>query len=290
MNVIFRNKERQVRAGWELLLVVVAVLAVTVVASLIMSVKVDSKHVFGPDGWPQVFRSLGLYMFLVVGLTVKFVHKRPLSSIGLTRPDGRRLLQGCLAGAALISSVIAVLWVLGAATFTGDWQQPQWQRLDAPDIVVSVLLAGVCEEVMFRGYIQHLLGRRLSMFWGVAVSAALFSLAHAANPGYSWISALNIVLIAVLFSWATIRTGSLYFAIGLHMFWNLLQGFVYSVAVSGLESQGIYSMQLSGSKWISGGSFGVEGSLITTAILLIVCLCTLLRSSRKRSGRIPGPR
>ncbi|WP_342424462.1 CPBP family intramembrane glutamic endopeptidase [Paenibacillus sp. FSL E2-0178] len=286
MQFLFRNRNGQLRAGWEILWVGGAIALLTVIVSFGLSLRVGSTGLFDPDGWVRVFKSTAIYSFIVVCYTVRIIHKRPLSSIGLSRPDGKRFAAGFAGGALLLSSVLLVLWGLGNAVVQGEWSQPRFGQLDAADIVITALLAGICEEVIFRGYLQHLLSSRLGIPAAVGLTSILFSLAHMANPGYSWISGLNIVIIALIFSWVTLRTGNLYAAMALHISWNLFQGYIYGVAVSGNTPKGIYSVSLQGNDLLTGGKFGLEGSLVTTLILVILYTALLLLSSRKRGTRI----
>ncbi|WP_042210632.1 CPBP family intramembrane glutamic endopeptidase [Paenibacillus borealis] len=284
MQFLFRNRDRQLRAGWEIILAGGAIALLTVIVSFGLSLKVGSTGLFDPDGWVRVFKSTGIYSFIVVCYTVRVIHKCPLSSIGLSRPDGKRFAAGFAGGALLLTSVLLVLWGLGNAVVQGEWSQPRFGQLDAADIVITALLAGICEEVVFRGYLQHLLSSRIGVPAAVGMTSILFSLAHMANPGYSWISGLNIVIIALIFSWVTLRTGNLYAAMALHISWNLFQGYIYGVAVSGNTPKGIYSVSLQGNDLLTGGRFGLEGSLITTLILVILYAVLLLISNNKRSS------
>ena len=275
MQYLFRNRQGQLRAGWEILLAGGAIALLTVLISFGLSLRIGARGLFDPDGWVRVFKSTAIYSFIVVCYTVRVIHKRPLSGIGLSRPDGKRFASGFIGGAMLLSAILLVLWGLGNAAFPGEWSQPRFGQLDAADIVITALLAGVCEEVFFRGYLQQLLSSRLGIQASVGMTAILFSLAHLANPGYSWISALNIVIVALIFSWVTLRTGNLYTAIALHISWNLFQGYVYGVSVSGNSPKGIYPVSLSGNDLLTGGEFGLEGSLATT-LILVICYAVLL--------------
>jgi hypothetical protein len=53
---------------------------------------------------------------------------------------------------------------------------------------------------------------------------------------------------------------------GLHAAWNFTQGFVFDVNVSGIEEHGLVEAKLSGPQLISGGSFGLEASIIALVI------------------------
>ncbi|AIQ15983.1 MULTISPECIES: CPBP family intramembrane glutamic endopeptidase [Paenibacillus] len=280
MHNLFRNKNRQIRAGWEILLLTAAIFAITMIVSFGVSLRVDSRQWFDQDGWVRIFKSNGLYMLITVWFTVRVLHKLPLISIGLPRPDGARFIQGFISGMLLLTCISLLLWGFGSATFQGEWANPQFMRLDMVDLVITAVIAGICEEILFRGFIQHLLASRVGLYWAVAITSVLFSLAHMANPGYNGICFLNIVLIALIFSTMVIRTGNLYFAIALHISWNLFQGYVLGIAVSGNTPHGLYSLKLTGADWMTGGDFGVEGSLVTTLVLGLVFVFMLLAVKR----------
>lgn len=277
---IFINKSNQLRAGWEILLAIAAMFVLKRVCMLGLSLWADSA-----TGWGRLFNGLGMYILLVVGLVVKVIRNKPLASIGLVRPDGKRLLTGFLSGALLLIAVIAIMLLLDIAKLQGDWLQPQWGRIDPVNLFIVSILAGISEEVLCRGYIQQLLSSRLSPFWAMIIISAGFSLGHIINGGFTWISALNIALVSLIFSGVTILTGNLYFAIAFHIAWNLFQGDVFGVPVSGHPVEGIYSMELQGVNWLSGGSFGLEGSAVTTLVLGLACAALLMTSRKKASGR-----
>ena len=96
-------------------------------------------------------------------------------------------------------------------------------RLDSDELVGSVVLGPFAEEVLFRGF----LFRRLHYASGwqpnaaIAVSAALFGLAHIGTPGTN---AMDVAIRAAggwMFAWICYRWNSLWPAIGLHAFINL---------------------------------------------------------------------
>ncbi|QSF45680.1 CPBP family intramembrane glutamic endopeptidase [Paenibacillus tianjinensis] len=277
MRFIFKNSNRELRAGWEILLVAAAILAVTLVVSFGLSLRIDSRQLFDQGGWVRLLKANGLYMLIVVCFTVRVLHRRPLGSIGLPNPDRKDFFAGFAGGALLISCTLLLLWALGIADLQRGWLHPNWGQVDVVDLIITSFLAGIGEEILFRGYIQHLLSRRIGVFLAVGITSVLFSLAHMGNPGYTWISALNIILIALIFSVMTIRTGKLYSAMALHISWNLFQGYIFGVAVSGNIPHGLYTVQLTGAAWLTGGTFGMEGSLAVTFILGLVFVFLLLR-------------
>ena len=56
----------------------------------------------------------------------------------------------------------------------------------------------------------------------------------------------------------------------LHWFWNWLQGPVLGYEVSGMDSgETLLTLRLTGSDLLTGGSFGFEGSLLCTVLLVV---------------------
>lgn len=57
--------------------------------------------------------------------------------------------------------------------------------------------------------------------------------------------------------------------IGYHFTWNVFQGIVYGMPVSGLDVPGIVTTSFSEYNLLNGGLFGIEGGILTTLITLI---------------------
>lgn len=86
-----------------------------------------------------------------------------------------------------------------------------------PWIMAMGFSAGVCEEVLFRGFIQNGLHNHWGPLKAVIVTAILFGVFHL-DP---WRSP-GAALLGLLAGYLVVRTGSLYTAITLHMTSNTL--------------------------------------------------------------------
>lgn len=68
----------------------------------------------------------------------------------------------------------------------------------------------------------------------------------------------------VLLGWVVCRTGSPWLACGYHAGWNLVASEVLGLRDSGIVSPGsVLHTTLSGPTWLSGGTYGFEGSAVT---------------------------
>lgn len=66
--------------------------------------------------------------------------------------------------------------------------------------------------------------------------------------------------------------------------WNFLQANFFGINVSGIitSKNTIFLSESVGNKWISGGGFGIEASLVVTTVEIIT-LCLLYKKARKAS-------
>ncbi|MGC1969086.1 MAG: hypothetical protein WA673_21675, partial [Candidatus Acidiferrales bacterium] len=72
-----------------------------------------------------------------------------------------------------------------------------------------------------------------------------------------------------------------WFAVGFHAAWDWAETFFYGTPDSGLVGVGHYlNTSVNGSKWITGGSAGPEGSVIAFFVILICAGLVHLRFPR----------
>jgi hypothetical protein len=141
---------------------------------------------------------------------------------------------------------------------------------------------------MFRGYMLPVLKKRTGKIWSFIISSLLFSLFHSMNVGYTPLASINLFLIALFFALISYRSGSIWITCGAHTAWNFCQGNLYGLQVSGSDlSAAICDTRYTkGAKAIiTGGSFGPEGGLAVTAVivpLLIILLIAVIRDRNKK--------
>ncbi len=136
---------------------------------------------------------------------------------------------------------------------------------------VLFLLVGLTEEFMLRGYSQFTLARGIGFWPAAVVLSAVFGAVHLKNPGEAWVGALAAGCIGLFLCLTLRRTGSLWFAVGFHAAWDWGESFFYSVPDSGQVSPGhLLSSSFHGSRWITGGSVGPEGSLLCFVVIAVM--------------------
>jgi hypothetical protein len=136
------------------------------------------------------------------------------------------------------------------------------------------LLVGFFEEFVTRGYTQFTLTQGIG-FWPAAVLLSVaFGAIHLSNAGEQWVGALCAATIGLFFCLTLRRTGTLWFAVGMHAAWDWGETFFYSVPDSGIVAPGhLLNSSFHGARWLTGGSVGPEGSALV--FILIAALFIL---------------
>ena len=136
---------------------------------------------------------------------VVFVEKRALSSIGFRVPAVRDLLLGS-AFAVVIIAGLAVLYLLVLPALHLGEEQAVGTLMAAPAwwLAISVIRAGVSEEVLFRGYpIERLQSLTGSRSVAALLPLALFALAHVGSWGWTHliVAAFGGAMLTWLYVW-----------------------------------------------------------------------------------------
>nr|WP_120492681.1 CPBP family intramembrane glutamic endopeptidase [Corynebacterium lactis] len=242
----------------------------------------------GPDGQPTPTEvSIGMVPVLVAVvaayyLTVRLAEKRRVTE--LTRGAVVGAVVGLIAGAALLSVVVGLVWLLGGLSFDGTSYPENW-----PNVLFQMgVFAGVFEEIVTRGALFRLAEELIGSWGAVILSGALFGAAHAGNTNATLASVVSIAVSAgLLFPIVYMLTRNLWICIGIHVAWNAMQGIVYGIPVSGNDSSGLLVTHATGPELISGGAFGVEASIIVPIVLIAASVFLGIRA--RREGTVVAP-
>jgi len=203
-------------------------------------------------------------------IVVRIYERGRLADVGLawSLSSGREFLTGAGLAAAAATVVILVPLAARMASFQREKVAVEHPWAAFAFGCGSLLFGVIGEELLFRGYAFQLLIRSLGPFATILPTSLLFGLMHSTNPGVSILGIINTVAFGILFGYAVWRTGALWLSIGLHFGWNValpllgsnLSGF--TMGVTG------YTLQWNVGVFWSGGDYGVEGSLLTTVVVV----------------------
>lgn len=213
----------------------------------------------------------------------RFIERRAVTELS-TPGLGREWAIGAVLGAALYTACAAILMLLGLYTVEG---LNPWLFL-LPNLAMAIK-SGIFEELIFRGVLFRSTEAMLGSWAGILVSSLAFGLIHLTNPAATIGGALYICIEAgLLLSAAFLVTRRLWICMGFHMAWNYFQSAVFSGVVSGAVSDpGLLRATLEGPDLLTGGSFGMEQSVVA----LVLCTTTgvVLLLTAIRSGHLLPP-
>jgi membrane protease YdiL (CAAX protease family) len=277
---LWRNARGEVRAAWVIVVFGVVALAGAALGDWLVNTVGGATLVTLSD--PAV---LGLSLPMALGavpatlLTSRLFGER----VGLrdTRWRAHGLLGLALGLGAL--TLATVVPALGGAT-TLRWSG-SLGAVAALRGGVAFTLISLGEELALRGVVLQALKRGAGPVVAVLVTGSLFGVLHLGNPNASPVAAAIIMLVGWWFGAVTVRTGSLWCALGLHLSWNFCEGFVFGQPVSGLPPGG----SLLGATWtdagfFSGGAFGPEAAGWTAVLLAVATGVTALVGRGRRAA------
>ncbi len=214
----------------------------------------------------------------------RFIERREVTELSLPG-SGREWAMGALIGAALYASSAVVLMILGMYHIEG---LNPWTYL-IPAIAMA-LSSGVFEELFFRGVLFKSIEDMAGSWIALVISSLVFGFTHLLNPGGTIEGAIYISIEAgLLLAAAYLVTRRLWLAMGFHMAWNYTQSAVFSGVVSGgVTDPGLIQDRIEGPDLLTGGSFGLESSIIA----LVLCTATgviLLVIAMRRGHILPPP-
>ncbi|MBT9778036.1 CPBP family intramembrane metalloprotease [Clostridium sp. MCC353] len=130
----------------------------------------------------------------------------------------------------------------------------------------TCLVAGITEELIFRGLIMHILELRWGKAIAVLAPSVLFGLLHIFNmKAPNAIDILILVIagtaVGIMFSLITIQSSSIWSSAVVHGIWNLvIIGGILEISVNPRSAIFTYALK-SKSYLLTGGAFGIESSL-----------------------------
>ncbi|MDX2220659.1 MAG: CPBP family intramembrane glutamic endopeptidase [Burkholderiales bacterium] len=188
------------------------------------------------------------------------------------------LMLAAAGGAVLMVLPISMLFALGA------YEMVNYRGFSSSLVGVAVLIgiAALLEELVYRLLLFRLLERAWGTGIALAVSSAIFAVAHMENVENSGAFTVVAMLVSVTMAglvWGLVfvLTRNLWAATANHAAWNftiLLSG----VPLSGIESWrdvALLESRYAGPDWLTGGMFGPECSalvLVSNAIAIALLL------------------
>ena len=284
------------RAGWRLL-IYFGMIFILVLGGGLIAKRVASGHAKTPqlsDFSHAIFQGIGELVFFLVLLFLAWImskiERRNVGAYGL--PLQKAAISGFIRGyflwgflpLAILLSLLRALHVF----YFGNLSPLNSQILGWGALwFIFFLLVGLAEEYSLRGYFLYTLADGIGFWPAAIIQAVLFARAHMGNGGETRIGIIATGVFAIFAAATLWRTGNLWLAVGAHAGWDWGQSFFFGVNDSGLKVTGhlLNPILAQGPDWLTGGSVGPEGSVLT---LILWTLMTVLFLALYRKRREPA--
>ncbi len=200
--------------------------------------------------------------------------RRRVDSYGLPigRVVGWQTVEGAAAGIVMASAVALGMIALGGMKIDGFAGGGSALALSALAWFGANVCVGIAEESFYRSYLLQSLWKSIG-FWPAAIVIALIFAAdhYFYKDGENIWDVITLVSLSLLLSYAVLRTGTLWFAVGFHFAFDYMQLFVIGTPNgSRIPAGRQLATRFDGPAWLTGGVLGTEASfLMYPAIALL---------------------
>ncbi|PKQ61452.1 hypothetical protein BZG02_15985 [Labilibaculum filiforme] len=209
----------------------------------------------------QFFGTIGT--LLLVWIFTRFIDQKQIIDLGFAlQKRAKDILYGLLTGFIMMGAGSLILYYTGHLYF----ESITFSLIGLTQSLLLFILVAINEEVFVRGYLLRNFMDSMNKYIALIVSSLLFMALHLLNPNLSLVGTINIFLAGLLLGISYIFTKNLWFPLALHFSWNFFQGPIFGFEVSGTSSTPLITHSIQGSELITGGQFGLEGSIIATVL------------------------
>jgi membrane protease YdiL (CAAX protease family) len=262
-------------------------------STLVAGIVVDMFYIIGKIDLPVfslamrclleiVFFIMALYLYVKKGLHLDLAYFR------ITRKGLNYIWM--ITAVLLPSVVILFYFVFVKGTVSYGNGEPVSRNI-AYALKVG-LSAGICEEVLFRGYIMKLVENRWNRKAAILIPSVIFASLHLANG----MGSADVLLlfaagttVGIMFSMVTYTSGSVLNSVAVHAVWNTLIIGIFKFASQQIEYGSIINYTIeSDNIFITGGRFGIESAIPAVIGYITVIVLAFIRKSYIDRHAKPG--
>ena len=230
------------------------------------------------------FVLLSNLVFVLAAVVMYMVWERGTGfNLGLKQEDKLfNFLKGILITILVMGTSFFIVWLFDFIRVSGaNFNVEIAKSLGLGILVFLVIAAG--EEILFRGYLQEVIGQHLSIGSAVIITSLLFTgYQFYLYPVHRVVPVISLFLFGLILAITREATFGLWAPLGINFVWNLIQGGILGFPVSGFHivKEPVVEASVSGEHIISGGVVGLEGSVVLAGLLLIAIVCLTLEARK----------
>ena len=223
---------------------------------------------------------------------VKLVEKRKIATMGfVSKNKAIGYCGGVLLGVCSISAIVFVSIIFGIIEI--GFNSFSQSNLLVNSLLIAVfgwLIQSASEEIAIRGWLIPTLRTRYNPLVAVLLTGGVFGIIHLFKSGATALSFINLTLSGFFFALYAINAGNIWGVCGLHFGWNYALSNIFGLSVSGEQrlAASLFISKYSGADWLTGGDFGLEGSLFSTVFLTLAIILIIVVMQKHHLGIANG--
>ena len=234
---------------------------------------------------------------LIFAAWLRFFERRSWASVGLgiTEHSRRNYLLGFGLGLVMAASVVYVVRLLGGYAIEAEVNLQFSDVLPIVVLMFAFILQSGTEELIFRGWMLARIAARYGLWAGVIGNSVLFTLMHIDTEALAALGLTGIILFtaatllfSIFLSLLVIKEKSIWGAAAWHASWNWMFITWFGLPTTGIELNLVPLVSdlmpvPDAAVWLTGGTDGPEGSVLTPIVLLLGCLWLVRAIRRQRA-------
>ena len=307
-NIFYNTGEGRLRSGWRILIFLGIFWCLAAISLLI-------KPLFGSLTKREYLENYSLVIILILAVAAtlsvwisrKYLDKLSFASLGLAyrKRAVTDLLVGFVLSAVMAGTFLLMAVALNIVEITGlNWDTALRGPTAANRLVGALrsftlatmlillfehILVGYWEELVFRGYLFQNMAAGMGQLPAILLSCLIYGVIHYLNPNATVLSSMIIILFGFMRIFGYLTTGMLWLSMGMHIGWNFFQGPVCGFAASGHQKATLLELNILEPNWLSGGSFGPEGSLLIIPVVLLAIWAMKVWGDKSREANTGMP-
>lgn len=239
---------------------------------------------------------IAFFYILAVTLSLKIILKKgfqlTLSDVRIDR--GRISLFTILSGISSVSFVVlSYIFLVNGQFVINNLSPIQTFNTFAQTFFFIGLGASITEEFVFRGVAMGLVEKKWGVKAAIAMPNLIWSVLHIISSDLSdltgtFIRVASTTYVGIIFSIVTIKTNTIWNAVFLHSIWNYASTGIIFISTKGKEESPLNFIIESDNPLITGGAFGMDGSVISMvgfSLLLVAYLYKYRATHQTHEGK-----
>lgn len=137
------------------------------------------------------------------------------------------------------------------------------------------------QELLFRGYMYHILKHQWNIPVATTITTILFTAMHGGAFEAGLIPVLNVVTMSIFVTLVMEYTQSILTPIFIHAFWNVVGCILFNTVALAEDYPSVLTTVFQGNSLLSGGNVKLEGSIVVLILNIGFCAIFYLLNRKK---------